>query len=85
MEISVESDYNRGNLELEGLTTESYDLQDKEWSVEIYNAITGEKVFNQIVTGSSYTLSTTGWETGLYIVKVTIDNIILSEKIIIKS
>lgn len=37
------------------------------------------------VTGFSYTLSTTGWETGLYIVKVTLDNIILSEKIIIKS
>ena len=54
------------------------------WNLEIYNASTGKKVFNQEVDGASFSLDTTSWEPGVYIVKVTIGDEILSEKVVVK-
>lgn len=54
------------------------------WNLEIYNATTGKKVFNQEIEGTSFTLDTTGWEPGFYIVKVTIGDEVLSEKVVVQ-
>lgn len=54
------------------------------WDLEVYNALTGKKVYNKEVDGASFTLDTTSWEPGVYIVKVTIGDEMLSEKIVVK-
>lgn len=54
------------------------------WTIEIYNAITGNRVSNQTVDDDLYSVDTAGWDSGIYIIRVTIGDIILSEKIVIK-
>lgn len=54
------------------------------WILEILNAATGEKVFCQEIDGYSYSIDTSGWKSGFYIVKVTIGDEVLNEKIVIK-
>lgn len=54
------------------------------WTIEVFNGTTGEKVFTQEVEGNTYTIDTMGWESGVYIVRVTIDDKVLSEKVMVK-
>lgn len=54
------------------------------WKIEIYNTLTGERLLNKTITGPSIKLDTTGWETGVYVIKVTIGDEMLSEKVFIK-
>lgn len=54
------------------------------WTLEVYNATTGEKVFCQEVEGSDFTVDTTGWKPGIYIVRATIGDEILNEKVTVK-
>lgn len=54
------------------------------WALEVFNATTGNKIINQQIEGNDFTFDTTGWETGVYLVKVTIGNEELTEKIIVK-
>lgn len=54
------------------------------WSLEVYKATTGKKIFGQEIEGTSYSLDTTGWEPGVYIVKATIGDQELTEKVIVK-
>jgi hypothetical protein len=60
------------------------ETENLKWILEVFNASTGEKVFSQEIDGSNYSLDTSSWESGLYIVRVTIDDEVLSEKIVIK-
>lgn len=55
-----------------------------EWILEVRNAITGEKVFNQKVTGASYEINTTGWKSGVYAVRAIIGKETKTEKVIVK-
>lgn len=60
------------------------EIENLKWILEVFNATTGEKVFSQEIDGSNYSLDTSSWESGLYIVRVTIGDEVLSEKIVIK-
>ena len=54
------------------------------WTLEVYNATSSKKVFSKIISGDSYNVNTTGWASGVYIVKATYGNQLLNEKLIIK-
>ena len=54
------------------------------WTLEVNNATTGEKVFDQEVDGTNYTIDTTGWRPGVYIVRAIIGDEVLNEKVIVK-
>ena len=54
------------------------------WTLEVYNASTGKKVFGKEISGTSYTIDTTGWASGVYIIKAIIGEEVLSEKIVVK-
>lgn len=54
------------------------------WTFEVFNATTGKKVFNQEIERDDFTLDTTSWEPGVYIVKATIGDEVLSEKVVLK-
>ena len=54
------------------------------WTLEVYQAGTGKKIFSKEVSGTSYTIDTTGWEPGVYIIKAIIGEDTLSEKVVVK-
>ena len=54
------------------------------WMLEVYNATTGEKVFSREVEGTSFTIDTTGWKPGVYVVRAIIGDEVLNEKVIVK-
>lgn len=54
------------------------------WTIEVFNATTGECILKQKVEGSEQTFSTSGWKPGIYVVQVTIDDEELTEKIVVK-
>ncbi len=55
-----------------------------EWTLEVYNATTGEKVFGQKVEGSLFTVDTTGWKPGVYVVRAIVGDEVLTEKVVVK-
>ncbi|MBO7047148.1 MAG: T9SS type A sorting domain-containing protein [Prevotella sp.] len=74
---------NIGSLDdLETNTNEM--LQRLDWTLEIFNTATGEKVVTQNVSGNYISLNTSGWKRGLYAVCVTVGKEILTEKVIVK-
>lgn len=54
------------------------------WRIEVYNATTGEKVFNNGVEGSSLAIDTAGWKPGIYVINAIIGDQVFSEKIVVK-
>lgn len=70
--------------ELQDLKTISDRSATEKWTIEVYNARKGEKVLVQEVEGNNYTFDTAGWESGIYIVRVTIGDKVLSEKVVVK-
>jgi subtilisin family serine protease len=54
------------------------------WSLTVYNAKSGEKVFCKEVTGSSCIINTTGWKPGVYVVKGIIGDNVMSEKVVVR-
>ena len=54
------------------------------WTLEVYNATTGEKVFGKEIEGTSFTIDTTGWKPGVYVVRAIIGDEVLNEKVIVK-
>lgn len=70
--------------ELQDLKTISDRSATEKWTIELYNARTGEKVLVKEVEGNNYTFDTAGWESGIYIVRVTIGDEVLSEKVVVK-
>jgi hypothetical protein len=55
-----------------------------EWQIEIYNLETGIRMVNSEVAGSKYTIDTSGWSSGVYIVRAIIGDEVLNEKVYIK-
>lgn len=53
------------------------------WALDVYNAANSKKVFTKVVNGDSYAINTTGWSSGIYIVKAIYGNDVLSEKVIV--
>ncbi len=63
----------------------SFDVEDaNSWSMEVSNAITGEKVYSKKEIGSSHSINTDGWKSGIYIIKATNGKESLENKIAIK-
>lgn len=56
----------------------------QKWTLETYNASTIRKVYSATVEGSKYTIDTTGWKPGVYIVKASDGNQVWSEKVVVK-
>lgn len=56
----------------------------QKWTLETYNASTVRKVYSTTVEGSKYTIDTTGWKPGVYIVKASDGNQVWSEKVVVK-
>ena len=54
------------------------------WTMEIRNALTGELMTTQNSSSRSSTVSTAGWPKGMYVVRVTIGNEVLTDKVVIK-
>lgn len=54
------------------------------WKIEVFSALSGEKVFEEKITGKSYIIDTTGWKPGIYVIRATIGNEVLNEKVIVK-
>lgn len=68
----------------DGNTDGSLSSKQVSWTLEVFNATTGKKVFNQEIERDDFTLDTTSWEPGVYIVKATIGDEVLSEKVVLK-
>lgn len=77
LEVSVFSQDNR-NADDHSVSSE------QKWTLESYNATTGEKVFGMSVEGTDYSINTTGWKPGVYVVRAIIGNDVLSEKVVVK-
>lgn len=56
----------------------------KSVTLEIYEARSGSRMFNTNIDGEFISIDTSGWKPGVYIVKVTIGDKILSEKVVMK-
>lgn len=55
------------------------------WDLSVYNALTGEKIYDQHIVGySQVTIDTSRWTPGVYIIKATIGNEEYTEKITVK-
>lgn len=77
LEVSVFSQDNRDN-------DDRSVAGEQTWTLESYNATTGEKVFGMSVEGTDYSINTTGWKPGVYVVRAIIGNDVLSEKVAVK-
>ena len=51
--------------------------------VEIFNQL-GQKVFGQVVKDTNFNLNTTGFNSGVYFIKITSDEGIATKKIMVK-
>ena len=54
------------------------------WTLEIINALTGTKVISQQVYGSSCEIDTSCMSKGVYVIRATVGDEVLSEKIVIR-
>ena len=83
--LNISSDENSITITLnENGDSERGLILDQTWTVEIRNATTGALVATQSSASRSTTIATSGWPKGIYVVKVTIDKEVLTEKIIMK-
>ena len=57
---------------------------DQSWTVEVHNVTTGFLMATLSSTSRSETISTVGWPKGIYVVKATIGDEELTEKVIVK-
>lgn len=54
------------------------------WQVEVYNVMTGEIAYSGKVVGVSKQIDTTGWKSGVYIIRANIGKKTYSKKVIVK-
>ena len=59
-------------------------LEGKSWTVEAYNAITARKAASVELKEPTYLLDTTGWESGLYLLRAIVGENVLVGKISVK-
>ncbi len=72
------------NASTEALQSLAEELAEKEWTVTVVSATTGKKVFSQEAKGSTFTIDTTGWESGIYIIKANVGDRELIQKVLVK-
>lgn len=83
MNISNGDDCITITLNEDGESSMSSDF-DQHWTLEIRNATTGELMATRSSTSRSTTISTAGWAKGMYVIRVTIEEEVLTEKVIVK-
>lgn len=66
------------------VTLDDSALDNRDWTLEIYNLMNGEKVATQNVSSNSVSLNTSGWKRGLYAARAIIGKEILTEKVVLK-
>lgn len=72
------------SLNEEGESSASMDVSHP-WTLEVSNALTGTLMATRSSMSSrSTTISTAGWPKGMYVVRVTIGNEVLTDKVVIK-
>lgn len=54
------------------------------WKVTVYNAITGENVYNKCITGFSDQVEADGWKPGVYIINAVIGKENFNRKVVVK-
>ena len=59
-------------------------ISSSEWYLEVCNAQTGERMTNMKVCGTTLTLDTSSWSTGVYVVRATIGKEVYCEKVYVK-
>jgi hypothetical protein len=89
LEISLTSmaleDFNiRNVMDSQSAERRSESIISDEWYLEVYNVQTGERMTNVKVSGSTITLDTSSWTSGVYVVRATIDKEVLCEKVYVK-
>ena len=72
------------NASTEALQSLAEELAEKEWTITVVSATTGKKVFSQEAKGSSFTIDTTGWESGIYVIKANVGDRELIQKVLVK-
>lgn len=79
----IETEYNdEANSVLETYTKRSIRLDN--WTLEVYNATTSNKIYSKVISEKTYTINSSGWKSGVYIIKAVIGDQELSEKVVIK-
>ena len=78
---SIIEDHDLGD-NLKELTLESRDTD--KWNLEVYNTQNGNRMASVNVSGSKHIFDTSNWRTGVYIVKATIGEKQLYEKVYVK-
>lgn len=63
---------------------QSLSATDEEWTLEVLNIQTGRRMLMRNVSGNNTSFSTTGWESGIYVINARIGKETLSEIITIK-
>lgn len=58
--------------------------EDGSWMIEVYNVRSGRKVVHEELTDSKYLLNTSGWESGMYVVRAIVGEEALAGKISVK-
>lgn len=82
--LASEDDNIRNDMDSQSAGRRSESIIPEEWYLEVYNVQTGEKQTNVKVSGSTLTLDTSSWISGVYVVRATIDKEVLSEKVYVK-
>lgn len=70
------------NSQSAGKMTDS--INPDEWNLDVYNVQTGDRVASAVVSGSTYTLDTSNWNSGVYVVRAKIGKELLCEKVSVK-
>ncbi len=58
--------------------------EDLEWTLEVYDTVNNRMMYSDKVIGTEASVSTSGWTPGIYVVRVTLGDNTLSNKIFIK-
>ena len=54
------------------------------WELSVIDSVTGETIYRSHVDGSEKTLNTTGWKSGIYIIKATVGDQTQTQKLSVK-
>lgn len=65
-------------------TSKAFSSCNKEWTLRAYNSLTGEKMCEQKTSETSYSVNTSGWKPGVYLINAVVGDKVLSEKVIVK-
>ena len=66
------------------VTLDDSSLNNQNWTLEVYNVMSGKNVVTQNVSGNSVSINTSGWKRGLYAARITIGKEVLTEKVVVK-